>query len=302
MNYRVGIYDADTAYVKALMNYLNAKEKIPITLYAFSSPESLAAGAEDNRLSMLLIGEAAVIPEGIDACMTLCESARPKPGSCAVYKYQSADALATQILTFIRAQAKTVRAESGLVIACISPYGSSGKSTLAMGLCKSYAPSLYVNMEELQPPECMEELTRKRCERLLYYIVSKNPEMSGMVTSREQEGFDRLLDGSSFSEFRQLMPEHISELIKTIRDTDRYQRIVFDIGLGSLSSWQLLSLFDRVYITLPDGRDTAKRESFCRELIHACGESVKKHLQFVKVPQTSWSSAALAEWIEVEGL
>ena len=182
MNYRVGIYDADTAYVKALMNYLNAKEKIPITLYAFSSPESLAAGAEDNRLSMLLIGEAAVIPEGIDACMTLCESARPKPGSCAVYKYQSADALATQILTFIRAQAKTVRAESGLVIACISPYGSSGKTTLAMGLCKSYAPSLYVNMEELQPPECMIRRPGHSAAGIDHRPVGKSDRLAGHGT------------------------------------------------------------------------------------------------------------------------
>ena len=299
MNYRVGICDADTDYAEELMKYINARSEIPITLYAFSGEDYIQNGIEQNRLCLLLAGETVVLPALDVPQMVIRETGRPGAEETAFYKYQSAEVIAQQMIRYLKTVTEAACDKSCLAIACISPYGRSGKTRLAQGICRAFQRSLYVNMESFQQPEYLSQERKNLCEKALYFLVSGNDEVLRMKT--ETAEFDRLLDGTGFTELRQLTAQHVRFLCGCAREENAYRRLVFDLDPGALSSWSVLREFDRIYVTMPAEGAVAKKDTFFA-YVRASEEGLIKKLRLITVPDCDWDSEEMLEWIEDGGL
>ena len=298
MNYRVGILDRDTAYVTELMKYINSHGNIPLTLYAYSGEASMKEGIREHRLGLLLVGETIPSFEAEVPTVILSESGGGGRGVMTVYKYQSADGLATELVRCLKHFANTAETSGSMLVACLSAFGRCGCTTLAYAMCRIYKKSLYVNMETLQEAEYLDAGSRTDCNRLLYSVISGRGELLSMVQTPSHGAFDRLLDGTGFSELRELSAEHVAAMCKVFADTAAYHRLVFDIGIGSLSAWSVLEHFDRIYVPLP--REGERKRGSLERMIE--DEEIVKKLRYLRVPELPWDSDELADWIEGGGL
>ncbi len=303
MDYRVGIYDRDISYVTGLMRYFNAHREIPITLFAFTDADSVKKTGDRTRLALLLAGESTEPVETDMIRVPLWESRRENGTGIGIYKYQSADLIAVEILRILKNALQPATQDGALLIACISPFGRCGKTTLAKGICAAYAESLYVNMEDIQPQDCFTKEIRNRCETQLYYIVSKNKKVLSDITREGNSSFDSMLNGMEYTELHQLTADHIAFLCEHLRSGTAYKRVVFDLGLGAISNWNILSLFDRIYVPVPADADEreGKQNSFLK-MLGTAHASLKNKINFLAVPQLPWGEPAMTEWIKGGGL
>ena len=89
------VCDTEAEYAKNFMEYLNRKQNLTFEVQAFTGVKSLLAFAEQNRIEILLISEAAVCREvrelDVGKLIVLTEGIKsPELGAYAgVYKYQS---------------------------------------------------------------------------------------------------------------------------------------------------------------------------------------------------------------------
>ncbi len=300
MNYRVGIYDSDLSYAASLMEYLNQRTDLPLTLYAFSGPDEVEAGILKYGLCLLLVGEevyARLDTNRIPSLILSEEASETEPA--VLCRYQSAEQLAVRMLEFLKGSVKKVLRTEGLLTAVLSPYGRSGKTTLARGISTCFKRSIYIGMEEL-PPDGSGEEEKKCSEGVIYRIVGRDPGFTELI--RREEAYDSLLSGVGFPELRELSRKDLEFMVSCIRDRGEYRRIVFDLALASLSELGTLSLMDRIYVTVPHRTNPCKLASFT-ELLQKNGaaDAAERFVPVELTPELLFGDG-LAEWIAGGGI
>ena len=98
------VCDTEAEYAKNFMEYLNRKQNLTFEVQAFTGVKSLLAFAEQNRIEILLISEAAVCREvrelDVGKLIVLTEGIKsPELGAYAgVYKYQSSAQIVREVM------------------------------------------------------------------------------------------------------------------------------------------------------------------------------------------------------------
>lgn len=299
--YKVAICDEEVDFAFSLMNYMNGEKEYPCSGVAFTNEEHLFHYIKEQKVDLILLGEQMEVElEGDTKILWLTEEAlKIQTGS--VYKYQSGEMLLKNILDAIeegRERRLSVgRQKDCLIYAVYSPIGRCGKTNLARGICANYmGRSLYIGFEEYGSFEDETGISQE----LLYYMKNKDEGFHVRLKQFSiQEGQSYLVPSPRcYLDLRMLEREDIEWLLEQLKEEGTYERIVFDIGTGSLFDFSIFSLFDRIFIPTLEGETANRKKENFLKFIREQEEYVwEKKLYFLQVPNTNYNSLKMEEYV-----
>lgn len=155
------ICDSEAAYVYNLMEYIHSRKGEEFDVQAFTGTDSLCAYAKERTIEMLLISDSIMCSQikelNIRKIMILSEGEQIHELSeyPAVYKYQPADSLVSEVMDcYAQIQEKpsaSLFKAKVEVIGIYSPVKRTGKTSFALTLGQLLAGSkavLYLNLED----------------------------------------------------------------------------------------------------------------------------------------------------------
>jgi len=106
-----------------------------------------------------------------------------------------------------------------------------------------------------------------------------------------------------FADNRQILTEHISWLSDILRREGTYNRVVFDIGTGSLSDVSLLDSFDSVFVPVLNDMVSERKLKVFRDLLGRgiCSLSEDRVVEVV-VPDGEYDSTEIMEYVKGENI
>lgn len=297
MEYRLGICDEDYHYIVNLMEYVNTQRLGGVSLVAFSSMEAVKEYLNKNYLDGVLLGTEVIWDE---ACMAEYESLIVIPltadrccGDEKIYKYQSADLIINSLLERLNVSVSLEPVKGKCFCGVYSPLGRCGKTSLAKGLGVYHAGSIYISLEEFGSRDALGE-------EILYNIIFENPNVHNLINQIEPNEFGlREIKGIlSYMDIRQLEKSHMGWLKEQLLIGGDYNRVIFDIGVGSLSDLDILETMDRIYIpVLEEDGAAIKLQAFKELLRRREYADIGRKVQYVNVPYCHYGSDMMRDFI-----
>ncbi|MDE6025116.1 MAG: ATP-binding protein [Lachnospiraceae bacterium] len=280
-HYKIGICGGDFHYNLKLMEYLNGHEDIPLKAAVFSTEAAVEEYTQGNNLDMLLVGGEKPETERDIPIAFLLEQRNVGDG---IYKYQSADTIGKSIMDML-GRRSCVKESSWICI--YSPIGRCGKTTLAKCICKYLTGSLYIDLEDYI--SCMpREDELKDGELFMYYLASESEEIIKLlkrlgVSEKNREGYIRLIGTITYLD-RQINFKMLSWLKALMEQEKFFKNVVVDMGTTSLTSLQMLDIFDRVIVPYKgDETSMCKLNNFKRLIKERMGKEVEKKMKYIEL-------------------
>ncbi len=288
---KIGILDKEEMYTVRLAAALNRRGKGKWNIIAFTDWSILEEYMKRTRLDILAGTDEEVLDKLHEEykelfILWLREEEKPfakkNDSIFAVCRYQGAGVIEDSVRKMI-SQMKSSIKHTKKMVAMYSPVGRCGKTELALEITTSgkYGEWLYIGLEDYS--FFGDEYQREETEYFLYFIKE-----------REKEKLFSLIENSSgvipsaFSPFdsKRMEKEDIRWLVEVLREYQRYNGILFDIGTGILQDFEIFLLFDFWLVPyLPEANSMAKREKL-EKLLEAYGmEGMKKGLEFLNMEQ-----------------
>ena len=303
--YQVAIYDEEVDFAFSLMNYMNHMSEFPCMGIAFSEREKVKEYClqNNNQVDLLLLDESmrgSFITESSSRIPILWLSQEEASVSNhTIYKYQSAESLLEAIVKRVGCSSNKERAryqaETTIVYGVYSPIGRCGKTNLARGICQyQEGKSLYIGMETYRSFEEDAGISQEFYYRLK--IHSQNITMLLEQLQEDEYGVSIIPSAICYLDYREVSVEDIRWFLNEVKQMQLYRSIVFDIGTGSLLDFQTFSLFDQIFIlTLEE--DMVQLQHFLT-FIKQSFQTIYQNINVIKVPNTSYQSLKMEEYIE----
>lgn len=279
------VCDTEAEYAKNFMEYLNRKQNLTFEVQAFTGVKSLLAFAEQNRIEILLISEAAVCREvrelDVGKLIVLTEGIKsPELSAYAgIYKYQSSAQIVREVMACYGEERSVLPAQSPVlkkatqILGVYSPVGRCLKTSFALTLGQLAArekPVLYLNLEEYSG---FEELFGKSftgtLSDLLYFVRQGDHNLTvrlnSMVETVGQLDFvppvqsPMDIRGTSWQDWEHLLQEIILH--------SSYETIVLDIGNGIEEVFQMLDMCTTVYTPIKTDKMSRSKLAQFEELL-----------------------------------
>lgn len=279
------VCDTEAEYAKNFMEYLNRKQNLTFEVQAFTGVKSLLAFAEQNRIEILLISEAAVCREvrelDVGKLIVLTEGIKsPELSAYAgIYKYQSSAQIVREVMACYGEERSVLPAQSPVlkkatqILGVYSPVGRCLKTSFALTLGQLAArekPVLYLNLEEYSG---FEELFGKSftgtLSDLLYFVRQGDHNLTvrlnSMVETVGQLDFvppvqsPMDIRGTSWQDWEHLLQEIILH--------SSYEMIVLDIGNGIEEVFQMLDMCTTVYTPIKTDKMSRSKLAQFEELL-----------------------------------
>ena len=124
-----------------------------------------------------------------------------------------------------------------------------------------------------------------------------------MDMSEKKGGFSCVYGAMYFADNRQILTEHISWLSDILRREGTYNRVVFDIGTGSLSDVSLLDSFDSVFVPVLNDMVSERKLKVFSDLLGRgiCSLSEDRVVEVV-VPDGEYDSTEVMEYVKGENI
>lgn len=301
LEYRIGICDEDYHYVVNLMEYINSHRIGGLKLVAFSSLQAVVEYLEKNYLDGLLVGQVRgdtkpyidEILEGHNGIILIPISVDMTADEGYLYKYQSAQAIASYILDRLNVSLVPQSVQDKAFYAVYSPIGRCGKTSLAKGLSIRYRGALYVALEEFGTREGLSE-------DILYHIVCENTRLHSLMEKLKpnEYGFREIKGILSYMDIRQLSKDNFQWFKEQLLIGGNYDKVIFDIGGAVLSDLNILQVMDRIYVPVIEEEEAMEKLQAFKELLRNNNYvELGNKLQFLKVPKCHYSSDMMLDFI-----
>lgn len=309
-SYQVAICDEEVDYSFSLMNYINGEEDYPCLAMAFTDYPALKdyCKQEENKIDLILLGshiqqevEEVLGSENEIPIVWLHEKQEVDQGA-GVYKYQSAETLLQVILEQVKPKQREEENKGDKkqtfmeVYGIYSPIGRCGKTNLAKALC-SYqkGKSLYIGMEEYG--DTMDE--GGIGQEFLYDIKVHSDNLCTFLSNllEDQMGMTTIASPKCYLDLRQLTEQDIRWFLDQVRSRRTYQRVVFDIGTGSLFDFTILSLFDRIFIPTLEQEVAKQKQQHFLTFINQSFPSIYYKMRLLSVPNVAYDSLKMEEYV-----
>lgn len=278
MNHVLAVCDSETSYAYQLADYFMNKKGFPFQVQLFTSTETLEDYLKKQPVSVALISEKDYMEElkhlPIENLMILEEGRKDVCEDISkIYKYQSSEKIAKELLDWIVTQGILGRAiEDGKelkVIGIYSPVGKCLKTSFAFVLGQLLSKKhkvLYLNMETYSGLGKMlqKEFTTDLSELIYYLQNSKEKFIYRMGSMIEQAGgVDILPPFDSFLDFVSVSKEEWIQLIQEIEKRSDYEYLILDLSDAVQGLFDILRLCDVVYtLSREDGFSMAKIKQY----------------------------------------
>ena len=163
------------------------------------------------------------------------------------------------------------------MIAVYSPAGGIGKTAYALKKAEEL-DGIYFGMEDF----CSLETKDYWMEQLLFLVREREENICEQMQQHLQwsDGVRVLPSARCFLDYRYMKKADYEWLFEKLRE-ERKQSVIFDIGVGSLTDFQILDLFDQVLLlTSEEGRRWQKMQVFL-QLIHQMSPGIRSKITFI---------------------
>lgn len=256
------ICDQEKQYAKNLLQIFSEKQEEGLQLYLFYTLEELQRFAGQKPIDLLLIAgeysrqQRETIPAKTRYVLLRNREQLPE-GECGIFRYQSAEAIWTQIISQTDDQAKspTILTEKtkGRLIGVYSPIHRIGKTRFAVGLGKKLAekePVLYLNLEEYSGEDLyFTEKPTTHLGDLLYYQRQEKENLGIRVSTMamQMEQLDYIYPMPYLQDLKAVKREEWLELLERICQECIYGKIILDIGDSIDGLFEVLKFCDVIY-------------------------------------------------------
>ncbi len=238
-------------YAVRLMNYINGQSQWGILALAFTKRDKFKDYVKEHSLDLVLKGEELDIKDYDGKVVNLCK----EEGRDGIYKYQLAREIILEIQQCLESRFQVQKVEKKekesdikcKMIGVYSPVGRSGKTSLALALAKG-EKNLYIGMEDYS--DIVEG--RTTMSDFCYWIRKKEEMIVRKVVEQMifEDDVYKLVSPITYMDLKELNVEEYRWFFEKIKQSGRFQKIVADIGVGSLCSYSFLALFDDVYVPI----------------------------------------------------
>ncbi len=267
---RIAIYDRDVEYSRRLMNYLNDRYGKHMDVAVFTKKDSLLEESREHGFECIVTDDASYMED--TEVIRICEE-ETEDG---FYRYSSARLLAERILERQKSDLSYGTGE-GKMIAVYSPAGGIGKTAYALKKAEEL-DGIYFGMEDF----CSLETKDYWMEQLLFLVREREEDICEQMQQHLQwlDGVRVLPSARCFLDYRYMKKADYEWLFEKLRE-ERKQSVIFDIGVGSLTDFQILDLFDQVLLlTSEEGRRWQKMQVFL-QLIHQMSPGIRSKITFI---------------------
>ncbi len=286
MNKIFAICDTDRLYVKNLIQYMNSKQKIPLKLQAFTSPELLKEYAARNGIELLLISADAMDEEiaglEIGKIVVLTEDgAVGLKGFPSVNRYQASGSLVQEVMAHYEsgnlavAYAAAKMATTHL-IGVYSPIKRCGKTAFSLALCAAYARSsrvLYVNLEDFSGfRSLLQREYRMDISDLLYFYREEKQGMLGKIeeVTEKLSNISYLPPAMCPADIKSVQPEEWKEWFMLLLQS-QFEVIIVEPGDCVNGLEEILALCSRIYMPVRKDITSAAKLKEYEEYLQLAG-------------------------------
>ncbi len=322
------VCDLDASYAERLSQYLEETQSRLFEVRAFSGTQALLDYGADHHITLLLISTQAMTGavRGLDAeriiILSEGEQVREWEEEKHVYKYQSSESLAAEVMDCYAGVSPAVRQKSearglqdgsaaaaftaaaaapagarpeigALLIGVYSPIGRAGKTSFALTLGELLGRSrrvLYLNLEDSSGFESLlgsgggQDLSD-----LIYFARQREGDLGRRLESvvRTAGSLDYIPPAFSPSDLRDVPAAEWLELLGRIAECSDYAVIILDVGSRIDEFPMLLRACRKVYMpVLGDRISAAKVTQFEKNLEALDYGDVLEKIEKLRLPRT----------------
>jgi hypothetical protein len=278
--YRLGICDRDREYMLSFMDYMNMDENNPFRVSAFTDICEMGCAVSEGRVDMVLVSDSFDIREVDVPVIKLTEQTENADCDNYIFKYRSMREITSRLKSIARKNVRTSLAETGGFYAVYSPLGRSGVSTYALKLAGENEDSLLVKLENFRSGEGDDDA-------FMYYLLSHNESIGNIIRNipvTDETGVRTVKGPLSYQDIRELKKADVEWLKDFLNRENICKMAVFDIGSGSLGSFDVLLAFDAVYIPCIY-RDVDKLNTFKKLIGFGSGGGFENILKFIEMEE-----------------
>ena len=265
---RIGVYDNEKEYVERLSAFMNKTEKNRWRVGGFTEMEIVMEQLEKNKLDLIISTDAEKL-ETIEEnypqlnCVYLSDEEKKRKsnkGISLVFRYQNARILCEEIKNVIEGLGM-LSVKDKTSIAVYSPVSRCGKTSLLVEAVLRSPGWLYVGMEDYGH---LQGIDNAGADDFFYYIKEREADM---ITGIIQASNGVIPSPFSFFDTRGLDCHDLEWFFEVFEKLAGYRGVIFDIGLGIMLDFSMLSVFDIVIVPyINDEISLGKKERF-EELI-----------------------------------
>lgn len=301
--YRLAICDKDQIFVNYLSDEINNSINNEITLAAFTNLGSVSKYLETNDINLIITDE---IPEEIEKkdeklyykgvrCIYFSAD-RHLEDDNSIFKYQSVRELYGAFRSKLNL-ANSFPNKFRHLDCVFSPVARSGKTLLSKALAADDAAGrgLRVVMEDYP-----EKILDGESSELLYYVKEKSPDFSSQLKRlmRSREGFQEVTLSGIYLDSRDVQKSDLEWLTERIRESGEFSDIVFDIGSAGLASYEILEVFDRIFMPVVNDEISKKKTEVFKQLLRDMNlREILYKIREVEVPYTDYRSEQMIKTV-----
>lgn len=282
----LGILDVDEEYAMNLVSFMNKRNYRECEIAGFTSVENVAQYLKNKSIEMLLVSDkidAQKVSElNIDKIIVLSEEEKVNTQQPTVYKYQSAQLLVREVMTYYaKMEAAQMMASDRLnMVQKIGVFSLSQpcqRMMAAMSIAQEKGEResvLYLNFEEYTGIRSLLDLEQiGDLSDFIYYFKNQREHLEEKLACLVQRrgNMDMLAPFTVGQDLYSVQMQEWKSILHEITLISHYRTIILDIGVSAeLLDW--LGLCDEIYLVYEDcGEDRVRTEEF-KEYIRKVGE------------------------------
>ncbi|MDF2886413.1 MAG: hypothetical protein K0R23_798 [Lacrimispora sp.] len=296
----MAIYDSDYGFGERFAEFVNFKERVPVSIVSFTSLKELSDYSSDHGIELLLISSNVSNDEieqiGADRVVLLAEekiisSNEPYPS---VYKYQAANHLLREVMegyyTDLEEQGYSALSERSRVIGVYSPVNRCLKTSFSLTMAQLLSRDLKVLYLNLEDCSGLSGLTGEEYKRgmsdLFYYYRQGSFSFGRLGTVICTWGdLDYVPPVQYPEDLAFVSSQEIAGLIKQISEESTYGTIILDLGQMGKRAADVLEICDGIYMPVKeDCVSAAKVEEFEAYLAASGHDSMMRRIQKINLP------------------
>lgn len=294
------IFDSETDYALKLAEYFNLKSGLNYSVSVFTEFNALKNELSNQRIDILIISEDFLSEKSVFEhilnifILTEGNTYPDCPDFHFLYKYQSADVIIKEVMSFYAAvPANTKKLFNGSpakITGVYSPINRCGKTSFALtyGCQKAINETcLYLNFEEYSGFSYFLSHSPNGDLSELIYFYHQNPEnLDKKLLALSHDFYNlKFIPPMQFGwDIKNIETEDLKSFIKAIANTQLYQHLILDISESIKDIPNFLDICDVIYMPiLSDTLSQHKLEEFFR-IINATSDSLKEKLKPLNLP------------------
>ena len=273
---QIVICDSNADYARRFQEYIEEQRLLPCRLAVYTDRVKFLEYIKEQRPGACILSEDLLkkpsfreeVEKHTDQVFILYEE-RENVTENGLYRYQSADALATQICASANLkQHQKTNGECGektKLIGIYTPIGRCLQTSFALVLGQMLASKyqvLYLNFEAYSGfTQMMQKNFNADMADLLYFLKNLSHDFSQQFTSMKQSinGLDYIPPAFSYMDISNVLPGEWEHFLSALGEYGEYDYIILDLTNYIQGLYQILRLCSHVYtITRNDGVALAK--------------------------------------------